>query len=375
MGTRSQAVHAGLTAVVEALQRLVRDRKLTVAEHWKLRSLMEERTSQHSFGGGQLRAAARELADLTPIRADQVVVGDRLFVITHGGLYSKWRDVAQVTHEDELCGFVYTDTGAEKFTQEVTLLRLPPPRDGSSAISELIGPFPAAGSRSFVPAAPKGEAKRKTKGAKAKRAPTGPWYILKVFGNKTTEDLEEGPFDTRRGAADFAANEYAGPVALLEGPPGTDEAFERERVRSRQAFHAEEPELDLRTDWYVLEVKPNRRAVDVGEGPWETEADARAFADANVGVDWVLFLAPVGTKDAFQRARRRGGHRSKLLKRYRLKLPNNRVADTAYDHLAGGSYDAVGVVRDGTVITFETREALPKNKKLHGGTWMEVARS
>ena len=305
MGTRSQAVQAGLTAVVEALQRLVRDRKLTVAEHWKLRTLMEERTSQHSFGGGQLRAAARELADLTTIRADQVVVGDRLFVITHGGLYSKWRDVADVTHEDELCGFVYTDTGAEKFTREVTLLRLPPPPDGSSAISELIGPFPPAGSRSFMPPAPKDETKRKKKKKKgATPAPTGPWYILKVFGDKTTEDLEEGPFDTRRGAAEFAANEYAGPVALLEGPPGTDEAFERERVRTREAFHAEEPAPDPRTDWYVFEVKPNRRAVDIGEGPWETEADAREFADAEVGVDWVLFLAPVGTRDGFERARR-----------------------------------------------------------------------
>jgi hypothetical protein len=62
-----------------------------------------------------------------------------LFVSTRDGLYTEWRDVMSVTHEAGVCGSVYTDTGAERFTPEVTLLlRLPRPRAASSAISELV---------------------------------------------------------------------------------------------------------------------------------------------------------------------------------------------------------------------------------------------
>ncbi len=57
--------------------------------------------------------------------------------------------------------------------------------------------------------------------------------------------------------------------------------------------------------WYILRTHSDGTTEDLGEGPWVTQTNARDFADAEVGVPWVLFHAPDGTERAFDKERER----------------------------------------------------------------------
>lgn len=52
--------------------------------------------------------------------------------------------------------------------------------------------------------------------------------------------------------------------------------------------------------WYILTIARDKTTHNLGEGPFDDEAEARRFAKNEVGASWVLFQAAPGTADAFE---------------------------------------------------------------------------
>jgi hypothetical protein len=131
----SQAVEQALEDVRAMLASAAKGRRITGAEMWDLRLNIEAATEHRSFGGGQLRAYARELADLAKVKAPQLVAGDRIF----NTLYRRWHEVQSVRSDGELVRVTDTNRYEQAFVRNLKVIRLPKSTETSSALSELVG--------------------------------------------------------------------------------------------------------------------------------------------------------------------------------------------------------------------------------------------
>jgi hypothetical protein len=195
----------------------------------------------------------------------------------------------------------------------------------------------------------------------------------------------------------YAAKSEAGAIKLFRQKP-EHRSIERERITADEKT---EEDVVVKAEGVQVVVSYNKR----GGGTISAEAPTqkgmtRAMrlekavrehpgfsTDRGEPHDWTAYFTsglsdqtPTDVK-AILTAKRKGGrlsfpvkvadHTKRAFKRYRVKFRSTKAAERAYEHLAAGSLDAAGVERDGTTVTFETRETLVKGP-VHGGTWTKI---
>jgi hypothetical protein len=164
------------------------------------------------------------------------------------------------------------------------------------------------------------------------------------------EDAQEGVVQARpradgtRGRRHMTKNEEADARGETEL---SDEATTPEQ---KAEWEAEGGRAD---GWYILTLDPDKTTTDDGEGPWDTKADALEFAEAEFGVPWVLFRAPLGTVDAFEAERERVYH----------DRPDDR---TDWYVLKVGPNKVATVVPGGPSASMQGAEDFAKRKKVTG---------
>ena len=269
---RESAEASRLEDVREALRRAVADDRITDEQALGIDRNLLRAMREHGYDRASLEAFASELGDVACVTPDKVRPGDRVF----DPATQRWHEVDETWNDDGLWCVGWVEGPYAFYHRTLRVPRLTGRGVSSSALADMLRrQAPPAGG---VP---------------------GAWYLLHLYPDGTAVEVEEGPWNLASQAKEFAKNEVAFTWAVFHAPDGTMRAFDKERQR----VHRSRPEDgDPRNDWYVLTVDKRNIASLKPGGPW-SEADARRIA-GTVNGSCALFLAPVGTADAFKRRRR-----------------------------------------------------------------------
>jgi hypothetical protein len=277
---REAAVASLLIEVRHALRRAEKDERLTSEQAVGIDRNILRAVREHGYDRASLKAFARELGHVACVTPDKVRPGDRLF--DHAT--QRWHEVDETWNDDGLWRVGWVEGPYVYYHRNLGVPRLTGPGESSSALSDMLRrQAPPAGG---VP---------------------GGWYLLHLYADGTAVDVGEGPWDVASDAVEFAENEVAFTWAVFHAPDGTMRAFDKERER---VYRREPEDADPRTAWYVLTVNKRNIASLKPGGPW-SEPEARRIAGTVKG-PCTLFVAPVGTAEAFKRPRRAGNVRASI---------------------------------------------------------------
>lgn len=124
---------------------------------------------------------------------------------------------------------------------------------------------------------------------------------------------------------------------LSARPDGAPDATAKKGRAKRPGADSERPD-----SWYILVVERGKGTRDLGEGPFDTEEDARRFAKNEVGASWVLFKAPPGTAARFLAEKDRVYENGPDTRTdwYILKVGRNKVATVLTEGPSSSKADA-----------------------------------